>query len=104
VSSNIYWFVGGEVPEESQDDGGERGHVGEGEEEGGHQQGEVRHSQLRVIAAPPSVTCIRVSLRVLTYRQSKPPLLLLKGRNKLKGVSKDLVGKNHSTLTSSSGI
>ncbi len=44
------------MPEEGEYNSREGGHVGEGEEEGGHQQGEVRHGQLGVIAAPTSVT------------------------------------------------
>jgi hypothetical protein len=44
------------VPEEGEYNSREGGHVGEGEKEGGHQQGEVRYGQLGVIAPPTSVT------------------------------------------------
>ncbi len=48
--------VGGVVPEECEYNSREGSHIGEGEEEGGHQQGEVRYGQLGVIAPPTSVT------------------------------------------------
>ena len=44
------------TPEKSQDHRGEGGHVGEGEEEGGDEELEVRGPTPRVVAAPALMT------------------------------------------------